>query len=342
MSGSAALFPYHFPTTVVLVDDNPRFLESLVLELPEQLATLGFRSAEEALAAVNAPPRTPPLYRRLFSHYHARPRDAADTQLIHLDLSLIEREISNPDRFRAVSVVVVDYDMPGTDGLEFCRRVEDPHVRKILFTGVADEKIAVAAFNDGLIDRFIIKNDTNALARLREGIETLQDRYFAAISETLRSTLMLNPPPFLADPAFERFFAELRERRRFVEYYLVADPPGFLLLDDRGGLARLVVTDDAGVDAQLAFARERGAPAAVLEDLAARRRIGWFYQDPEAWLDTEDLDWDEFLAPASRLEGTRTWYWILDTDPPVDIDFDAETSNYQAYLARLDAERRAA
>ena len=153
MSAAATLFPYHFPTTVVLVDDNPRFLESLVLELPEQPATLTFTAAEEALAVVNAPPRTPPLYRRLFSHHRARPRDPADAQLIHLDLSLIEREISNPDRFRAVSVVVVDYDMPGLDGLEFCRRIEDPHVRKILFTGVADEKVAVAAFNDGLIDR---------------------------------------------------------------------------------------------------------------------------------------------------------------------------------------------
>ncbi|MEE4359979.1 MAG: response regulator [Pseudomonadales bacterium] len=342
MTRPGRLFPYYFPTTVIVVDDNPRFLESLALELPEQLASRSFQAADRALVTVNATPRTPPLYQRCFSHYREANREPTGTQLIHLDLSLIEREISNPDRFRAVSVVVVDYDMPGMNGVEFCRRIEDPHVRKILFTGVADEKVAVEAFNDGLIDRFIIKSAPDALPRLREAISALQERYFAAISETLRSTLMLNAPAFLTDPAFEDFFLRLCETRGFVEYYLVAEPDGFLLLDDLGVLYRLVVIDDAGADAQLAFARAQGAPAEVLADLQARSRIGYFYQSVDEFFDSADYDWDEFLRPASTLVGARPWYWALVDAPPVDIDFDAETSNYRSYLRRLDASRDAA
>jgi len=337
MIDSQQLFPYFFPTTVIFVDDNASFLKGLALQLPEDLAYQMFGNAEEALARINQP-GPPPLYQRCFSHYRASGVDTGSEQLIHLDISLIEREVSNADRFREIAVVVVDYDMPGIDGLTFCKRIENPHIRKVLFTGVADEKIAVEAFNAGVIDRFIIKNDPNAVNRVVDSLDSLQNAYFRGISDMLRRSLLLNAPAFLSDDTFETFFNRLRREHRFVEYYLVARPGGFLLLNDHGVLYRLVVLDDEEVATQAKFAAANGAPDKIIEDLEKRRRLGYFYESIEEYFEAAEYEWDEYLFPCRRLAGSHVWFWSLIESPPVDIDFDDENSHYHAYLERLDIE----
>lgn len=337
MSEPTRLFPYFFPTTVVFVDDNPKFLRSLALELPEDLAYLTFENAETALERINRSPAAPPLYQRCFSQY-AGGESGSGQQLIHLDLSQIELEISNTERFREVSVVVVDFDMPVMDGLELCRRITNPRIRKVLFTGVADEKIAVQAFNAGIIDRFIIKSQPDAVESVRRAVLELQQRYFDAISETLRATLMLNPPPFLTDPAVERLFADLRKEHKLVEYYLVANPGGFLSLTDEGELYRLVVLSEAELAAQADWAAAHGAPEEIVAPLRDCSRLGYFYETPDAFYAADEYAWDEYLVPARRLDGEGAWYYALIASPPVDIDFDDEAAHYNAYLDRLDSD----
>lgn len=340
MTDPAGLYPYYFPTTAVFVDDNPDFLDSLALELPADLAFETYADPRRALDRINEPRVRPPLYQRCFTRMQTQ-SDAgiASQQVIRLDLSLIEREISVADRFRQVSVVVVDYDMPGMDGLEFCRSVADPQLRKVLFTGVADEKIAVQAFNAGIIDRFIIKNHAEAADEVRRAVAELQGAYFRSISEILRATLMLDPPPFMRDPAVAELCDMLRRRHGFVEYYLVAEPDGFLMLTADGTLHRLVILPDDAIAEQAAQARRWQAPAQIVADLEARRRLGYFYERVEECFDPAEYPWDEYLFPAHAIDGRRTWHWALIEAPPVDIDFDEGSANYLAYLERLDAER---
>ena len=151
------LSPYFHPTTVCFVDDNESFLNSLDLELPTDWAYRTFVDPVEALAFLNETPPRVPLAERCFS------ADEGNHSVIHVDLNLIEQEINYCERFRRISVVIVDYSMPSINGLDFCAQLIDPHIRKVMLTGVADEKIAVQAFNAGLIHRFIPKNHPHAL-----------------------------------------------------------------------------------------------------------------------------------------------------------------------------------
>ena len=66
MTDAPHLFPYYFPTTVVFVDDNPTFLRSLALELPEDLAFQTFENTEQALTRINRQAPVAPLYQRCF------------------------------------------------------------------------------------------------------------------------------------------------------------------------------------------------------------------------------------------------------------------------------------
>ena len=59
-----------------------------------------------------------------------------------------------------ISAVLVDNEMPGMSGLEFCDRIRDRKIRRGLLTAMADDKKAVAAFNKGQIHRYIAKQAT--------------------------------------------------------------------------------------------------------------------------------------------------------------------------------------
>ena len=52
--------------------------------------------------------------------------------------------------------------------------------------------------------------------------------------------------------------------------------------------------------------------------------------------DPESCNWDEYFFPATHLGGDRVYCYAMLDDPPVDIEFDAETSNYTSYLDTLD------
>jgi CheY-like chemotaxis protein len=151
MSRPLTLAPYFHPTTVVLVDDNEAFMRSMTLEMPSSIALHGFTDPEDALAFLDEPIDLAPLVDRCFTLDRSHDTDA----VIHLNLGLIEQEINYRQRFRRVSAVLVDYAMPSVDGLAFCERMTDPYARRAMLTGVADEKLAVEAFNAGLIHRFI-------------------------------------------------------------------------------------------------------------------------------------------------------------------------------------------
>ncbi|MCZ6709862.1 MAG: response regulator, partial [Gammaproteobacteria bacterium] len=170
-----SLSPYFHPTTICLVDDNESFLRSLSLELPRMWACQTFTDPAAALAYLNEAPALAPLVDRCFSLEPVGESEA----LIHLDLDLIEQEINQPERFRRVSVVVVDYAMPSMSGLDLCRDIADPYIKKAMLTGVADEKLAVEAFNAGLINRFIHKQSADATATTLHYIEELQNEYFS-------------------------------------------------------------------------------------------------------------------------------------------------------------------
>ena len=102
------LTPFYHPTTVCFVDDNESFLNSLDLELPDNWAYESFIDPADAIAYLNRPPQEPTLIERCFT----KEQHNADSAVLHLNLGVIEEEITHVDRFERVSVAVIDYAMP--------------------------------------------------------------------------------------------------------------------------------------------------------------------------------------------------------------------------------------
>lgn len=332
MTPRLTLSPYFHPTTVVLVDDNESFVRSLTLELPSSIACQGFTHAEAALDFLNQPIGLPPLVDRCFTLDRSHETDA----VIHLDLGAIEQEINHLERFRRVSVVLVDYAMPRMDGMVFCERMTDPYARRAMLTGVADEKMAVEAFNAGLIHRFIPKHKAAAVEAVVAFIAELQREYFNQSLARLKTALSIDPPGFLVDPVIAVRARRFMHDENIAEYYLVNDPPGFLMLRPDGTVIRVVLLDQPARARQIEFVKRYGAPADIRRGIERGTLVGLFSHDnPADYFGDEAYPWEEKVLPAHRIDGRQPWLVAVLRDAATDVDFDPARSSYDTYLASL-------
>jgi CheY-like chemotaxis protein len=308
--------PFYFPTTVILVDDNIDFLSNLSLQLDSSLAFQLYDLPGKALDVLNSEVNQSTPVERFFSRYHYTPDLPMSHHVIDVNLDKVHREVYNEFRFQQISVVVVDYDMPSIDGLEFCRRIKNPAIKKVLLTGKADEKIAVRAFNDKLIDRFILKQDEHINTVLNETIIELQHDYFRQIERMLDDALAIGKHDYLRDPLFAERFREICDELKIVEFYLCCEPDGMLMLDASGNSSLLLIPNDEELRAQYEIAYEQGAPQELLDLLKSGEVIPYFWQTGGHWV-PECRDWRRFLYPATEFKGAKWYSYAIVKDPPL-------------------------
>jgi CheY-like chemotaxis protein len=241
----------YFPSTTLFIDGNRDFLLNFVLQLDEWLAYRVYDSPFDALESIQKSYRS----NDILSQHCLRQftKTAASFLNPQSNLAALCAQIYNPKRFGEVSVVVVDYAMPGMVGLDFCRRINNTAIKKILLTGKADEKIATDAFNQGLIHRYIHKSDPDVAELITRCIYELQWQYFKDTFRTIGRLLSIKSPACLHDKKFSDFFQKTREEKKIVEFYLADNNGSFLLLD---------------VDAQVSFllVQNEGEPCKLVQE----------------------------------------------------------------------------
>ncbi|CAB3787600.1 response regulator [Paraburkholderia fynbosensis] len=328
--------PFYFPTTVTFVDDSPTFLSNLCLQLDPQLAFRLFSSPGEALDFVNSRPRPGPLDEPIFAPFRDRTDEDVAHQVIALSVNTVRKQVHNAQRFLATSVVVIDYDMPGMNGLEFCRRMTDPAVRKIMLTGKADEHIAVQSFNEGIIHRFISKQDAAAVPALNRAVRDLQNAYFDDVCQSILDTLAVSEYAFLRDQALAARVAEISDSLGIVEHYLSYCPGGLLMLDSAGKSYLLIVHSDETLRGLREIAIEQDAPAEFLKELDSRRSLPYFWQT-DGHYPTDCTAWEPYMHPATQLGGRQNYvYSVIPNPPGLDL---SRVLSYDHYLERLDREK---
>lgn len=326
--------PFYFPTTVTFVDDSAPFLSNISLQVKSELAFQLYHSPFAALAALNHDASKPPADSALFSLYRHREDASYADHIIHVSLDKVHREVHNTDRFQQVSVVVVDYDMPEMNGIEFCRQLNNPSIKRILLTGKADEQIAVRAFNSKTIDRFIRKQGNNAIALLNETIAELQKEYFQDIEHMLSRALSVGSYLFLHDPKFVQCFQEIQQQLGIIEHYLTWGPNGLLMLDAVGTPYLLLVQDDAALQEVYEIAFEQAAPPELLAHLRSGRFLPYFWKTNGHYTPIYS-DWESYLHPATELEGAyRNTYAIIKNPDGFNLK---HVLSYSNYLDQLDA-----
>ena len=332
-----AIQPFHFPTTVAFVDDNQQFLSNLSLQLDSRLAYRLYHSPFSALVALNGSDQAPPVVERFFSLYRYRGDQSQSRHVIDVSLDMIHREVHNEHRFEQVSVVVVDYDMPEIDGLEFCRSLKNKSIKKILLTGKADEQTAVRAFNEKTIDRFIRKQDDDVMAQLKHAIDELQRDHFEQVEHMLTDALSVGSHKFLRDPGFAERFDQICAGMGIVEHYLCCAPDGILMLDMGGAAYLLIVQNEEMMRGHYEIAYDQNAPEELLAQLRGGRSLPYFWKTAGNYSPAYE-DWQPCLHPATEFKG-RDWYLYAVVKNPGAFNL-KYVFPYGDYLERLDREAR--
>lgn len=326
----------YFPSTTLFLDDSHDFLLNFVLQLDEGVAYRIFDTPRKALDYIqNKRCELELISRHCLSEYTEAKNSPLTNPTINLDLAAIHAEVYNPHRFSELSVVVVDYAMPGMDGLEFCRRIENSNIKKILLTGQADEKLAIAAFNEGLIDRYIKKSDINATELITKSIYDLQLQYFQSMSDMVVRVLSMTFPSCLHDKEFAQFFRNLRQEHGIIEYYLVDNCGSFFMLDDDANVSFLLVKNEEDIRLQYNLALESGASKEVLNQLANGEKIPGFWQ---ANASSQSVEWNNCLVEANRFVSDQTYFYAYLKGSPFAELRQQKILSYHRYLEELDAE----
>lgn len=261
-------FPlFHRPGTVVFLDDDPDYLEMLGMVLPRHWHVKLFLRPADCIHYLQ---QEPPFWEA----------DAWNQQQIvelwRTGKALIPQVLAYwskySERFALARVCVVDFSMPGMDGLQALAALGDWPGSRVLLTGQADEQVAVRAFNRGLIDQFIPKQTPDISRRLVESVEHLMNTPHARHAQTWRVTLNPDQNALLRVPSVARDLAAFASKR-WAEHVVLGDPFGVLGFDAAGNASWLQLEPPAGLPALAELAELAGVGGQQLKDVRAGRLL---------------------------------------------------------------------
>jgi CheY-like chemotaxis protein len=321
-----------FPTQTIFLDDNPNFLESMNIALGKHQVFKLFETPRELIDYLTQVGMNPFTKRCLHRPEEMEP----DHRTIDVDISAIHQELYNPHRFLENTVLVIDYAMPSMHGIDVCKALRHLPIKKIMLTAEADDKIAIDAFNQGLIDKFIRKGVPSV--QVANAISELQKKYFIDLSTIVIDSLTKNPeypPSCLDDPLFVKFFNELCAQQKYTECYLLDAMGSFLFLDDDANPTFLMVKDEEGMQSDFETVELSDAPINqdLLNALKNKEKLLYFFEKTNQ--KTDPQTWNKYTHSAKKIAGKYNYYYAISNDPNLyDIKRDKILS-YGNYLRSL-------
>ena len=319
------MLPVFYPTTVLFVDDDPRFLESCAFRYGDQFPCAVERSPEQALRLVEEHAAAWTIRWQGFQRQaFLQGGDWANRSTLYFqfDTGAVVNIVADADRFNAISVAVVDFAMPSMSGLELCRRMKQLPIKKILLTGKAGEETAVDAFNEGLISQFLIKQDPGIGHKLPREIERLQTEFFLATEQGLIGNCREGPLSFLTDSLVVSQLRRIASDCGSVEHFVTSSPSGVLFLSATGKATLVTVYDDDTMRAHHETALASRAPDELVAKFDRREIVAHFPTPTGFYEPSLSRPWTDFVAAARQVDGDVASWWIAVTDSTAPLPLD--------------------
>jgi CheY-like chemotaxis protein len=181
-----ALLPaFQYINTIALVDDDELFLRSAIEYLNgfnSSLNIVGFTEPSKVIRAVNNS-------QDISNYVSVKAGNEFGEKVLEYDLKKTFNMAYNANR-NDITILIVDYEMPNMDGLSLLNNLKNNNIYRILLTGTADETKAVEAFNSGLINSYIKKQDKDVFIKLYQSITSAYNNIFIDGTRELTSAIL--------------------------------------------------------------------------------------------------------------------------------------------------------
>jgi CheY-like chemotaxis protein len=258
-------FPlYHRPNALTFLDDDASYLETLALVIPHDWSVRLFTHADDCLAHLQHEntlwEEDVWIHQTMVNEWHA---GAA------LIPKILAYWTSHSKRHALTQACVVDFAMPSMTGLDFLKKLPSWPTNRILLTGKADEQIAVAAFNEGLIHSFVTKQHPQIGKHLTNVLTALHCKPMDFHDNIWRSALTQEQYAMLQETTVRQDLHSLISERQWVEYVVVPAPFGILALDQHARAHWVQLELRSGLEAAANLAQDTGQANAVLQKIRA-------------------------------------------------------------------------
>ena len=319
---------FYHPTEIVLVDDDVNYTKNIEMYmLDKEIFIRTFNNPRKAVPFINDQPSD------FLDKIINIEDELLDKTTFNVNFQGIYQEIYNKKRFNTISIVIVDYAMPGLNGKEFLEQIIDSPVKKILLTGEADYPKAVEMFNDRLIDKFFRKSDEKLLEKLTVAIDELKIEFFQSITQHILSSAQHKSQLPYFDANFIKLVLDTKKQFDAVEYYTLDQNGSYLFLDRNGVPGWLIAKSEEDMQVLFEIAEgEKNVSKELLQDLKNKKKIAYFQETKDFTAPVNS--WT--LHEAKTLTGkNQTYYYtILKDNPSFNLNQD-EILSYQEFLDKL-------
>ena len=290
---------FYFKSKVLLIDDNESFLENLNYKLSDKYLIDTYENPSKALESIlanyskNILANTSNLINEI--------DDEEDNEYYSIDFTKIKELSEAVNKNEVISVIVVDYSMPLMNGIEFCKKIAHLPVLKIMLTGHADFKLAVDSFNQGVIDKFLVKDTKFMLEEIKNTIDIMQDLFFERLSYPLLNCFLSKQDTLITSTGYLSHFQKIINELDIVEYFLLNQHGSYLLNGKNGSKYYFMTLLDKQLEEYIEIAKSLNCTPDIINKMLNRTHAPFFLNETQYKLPISA--WDFLLQPLQHANG---------------------------------------
>lgn len=314
---------YFRPTEIIIVDDDRSFLDSFLLFLPDNIICKTFQHPQLAIDYLNSQQLTS----NLKEQYLTITEEQGESPTIDIN---IHKEIYNENRFSRVSLLITDYSMPGINGITLCNSIKNKRIKKLLLTGEASNELAVQAFNNGEIDKFLLKKANNVYENLLDYIISLQVLYHEDFSDEILPTFLISDLAILKNKYYISIFNKIITKFKIIEFYILDANGSYIMLDNDGICTLFVVRKKSEIVELVEFAKTFDTPKKIIEDLEQCEEFPYFYSEEDFNVSPEH--WGKYMHKCKKIHDDCDLYYTIINSPNIYNFKQSGIISYKTYL----------